>query len=152
MSSIANIIAFDGAATPVTHTLVAIDVTKDKTGRVLATWREQLASLPVYAQIRKTLSMEKTAKSGMYKVESRTVVPVMESISGQNSSGYTAAPKVAYENTMVHTGWFSERSSIAERRLVRQLALNIGGSIATSVAPVVTGPDPEAFDLLVAPT
>jgi hypothetical protein len=91
-------------------------------------------------------------KSGVYKVEQRVVVPVMESISGQNSAGYTAAPKVAYENQTVFTGWFHERSDITGRRLSRQLGINIAGSVATSVTPVTTGPLPELFDLLTAPT
>lgn len=82
----------------------------------------------------------------------RVVVPVMESVSGQNAAGYTAAPKVAYENTVVTTGFFHERSDSVGRRLVRQLSLNILGSIGTSVTPVQTGPAPELFDLLVAPT
>jgi hypothetical protein len=150
MSQIADITVFDGAATPVTHTLKAISVTRDK-GTVFAEWRENLASVPVYAQIRASMKIEKLA-SGVYKVEQRSVVPVMETVSGQNAAGYTAAPKVAYENTLVTIGYFHERSDSTGRRLVRQLHLNIGGSISTSVTPVQTGPLPELFDLLVAPT
>lgn len=150
MSAIANIVAFDGAATPVSHTLVPISVTRDK-GKVTAEYRESALNVPAYAQVRQTFSIEKM-KSGVYKVEQRTVVPVMESINGVNSSGYTAAPKVAYENQVVTTGWFHERSDIAGRRLARQLSINISGSVATSVTPVTTGPLPELFDLLVAPT
>lgn len=150
MSNIANIVAFDGAATPVSHTLLAISVTKEN-GKVIAYWRENAASVPTIAQVSCTMTLSKS-QTGIYKCESRTVVPVMEAISGQNAAGYTAAPKVAYENTVVTTGFFHERSDAAGRRLVRQLALNIDGSIATSVTPVTTGPVPELFDLLVAPT
>jgi hypothetical protein len=150
MSAIANLVAFDGAATPVSHTLIPISVTRDK-GKVTAEYRESALNVPSYAQVRVTMSIEKL-KSGVYKVEQRTVVPVMESISGVNSSGYTAAPKVAYENQIVMTGWFHERSDITGRRLARQLSLNIASSVATSVVPVATGPLPELFDMLVAPT
>lgn len=150
MSSIATIAVFDGAATPVLHTLSPISVTRE-TGKVVAVYRENLTTVPTYAQISVTLTLQR-AKSGVYRVENRTVVPVMETVAGQNAAGYTAAPKVAYENTVVTTGFFHERSDAAGRRLVRQLALNIDGSISTSVAPVVTGPIPELFDLLVAPT
>lgn len=150
MSQIANITVFDGAATPVTHTLVAVSVTREK-GKVTALWREAIASLPVYAQISVSMSIE-VLKSGVYKVEQRTVVPVMEAILNQNAAGYTAAPKVAYENTVITTGYFHQRSDIAGRRLVRQMAVNIDGNISTSVAPVTTGPLPELFDQLVAPT
>jgi hypothetical protein len=91
-------------------------------------------------------------KSGVYRTEFQTVVPVMESISGQNAAGYTAAPKVAYENTINEIGFFHERSTVTDRRLARQMAVNVSGSVATSVAPVTTGPFPELFDLLMAPT
>lgn len=150
MSQIADITVFDGAATPVSHTLKAVSVTREK-GKVTALWREAIVSLPAYAQISVSMSIE-TLKSGVYKVEQRTVVPVMEAILNQNAAGYTAAPKVAYENTIVTTGFFHQRSDITGRRLARQMAVNIDGNISTSVAPVTTGPLPELFDQLVAPT
>lgn len=150
MSQIANITVFDGASTPVSHTLAAISVTRNA-GKVEALWREQLVSVPAYAQVRCHMSIE-TLKSGTNRVESRVVVPVMEAISGQNSAGYTAAPKVAYENTVVIGGYFHQRSDINGRRLVRQMALNIGGNVSTTVTPIATGPLPELFDGLVAPT
>lgn len=150
MSQIANITVFDGAATPVSHSLVAISVTRDK-GKVTALWREQLASLPVYAQVSATATIERL-KSGIYKTEVRVEVPVMESVSGQNAAGYTAAPKVAYVNTLVNTGFFHERSDVTGRRLARQLAVNLMGNISTTVAAASTGPMPELLDQLVAPT
>jgi len=150
MSQIADITVFDGAATPVSHTLKAVSVTREK-GKVTALWREALASLPVYAQVSVSMSIE-LLKSGTYKVEQRTVVPVMEAILNQNAAGYTAAPKVAYENTVVTIGYFHQRADITGRRLVRQMAVNLCGNISTSVAPVATGPLPELFDQLVAPT
>jgi hypothetical protein len=151
MSQAANIVVFDGAPTPVQHTLVSVSVSKEK-GKVTAFYREASAAVPTVAQINATITMQQAEKSGVYRVDTRVVVPVMESISGQNAAGYTAAPKVAYENTVILTGYFHERSDVAGRRLVRQLALNIGGNIATSVAPVTAGPIPELFDLLVSPT
>lgn len=150
MANIANIVVFDGAATPVSHTLVPVSVTRTK-DEVLAEWRENLTSVPVYAQIRATMKIQRM-KSGVYRVEQRVVVPVMESVSGVNSSGYTAAPKVAYENTVVTTGFFHERSDAAGRRLVRQLSVNMAGNVSTSVAAATSGPLPDLFDLLVAPT
>jgi len=150
MSNIANITVFDGAATPVTHTLVPLSVTREK-GVVKAEWREQVASLPAYAQITTSQTIEKM-KSGVYKVETRVAVPVMESVSGQNAAGYTAAPKVAYINQLVCTGWFHERSTISDRRLARQLLVNFMGNISTTVAAATTGFAPELFDQLVAPT
>lgn len=150
MSAIANVTVFDGAATPVSHTLVAISVSRES-GKVVAEYREMLSSVPAYAQVRMTVSIT-TLKSGVYKTECEVVVPVMEAILNQNAAGYTAAPKVAYENKVVTTGYFHQRSNVADRRLARQMAVNIGGGISTSVAPVTTGPFAELFDQLVAPT
>lgn len=149
MSAQANIVAFDGAATPVSHTLVPLsNGTDPKTGDVTAKWREALTTVPAYAQVSVSQSQKRMA-SGVYRVATIVEVPVMESVAGANAAGYTAAPKVAYTNTVQVVGYFHERSTIAERRLARQLALNIAGSISTSVPPVSTGPVPELMDQLI---
>lgn len=149
MSQIANLVAFDGAATPVSHTFLPVSVVREK-DEVIADWREAVASVPVYAQPRVTMRLKRMG-SGVYRVSSRVSVPVMETVGSQNAAGYTAAPKVAYENTVETVGYFHERSDITGRRLVRQLATNISGGVTTSVAPVVTGPVADLFDLLSAP-
>lgn len=149
MSQIANIVAYDGAATPVLHTFLPVSVVRNGE-EVIADWREALATVPVYAQPRVTMKLKKMG-SGVYRVSSRTSVPVMETVGSQNAAGYTAAPKVAYENTIETVGYFHERSDITGRRLVRQMSDNIFGGIATSVTPVTTGPIADLFDLLSAP-
>jgi len=150
MSAIANITVFDGAASPVSHTLVPESVSREK-NVVTAVWREKLASVPQEGQVTLTTKME-LLKSGVYRTERRLVVPVMESISGQNAAGYTAAPKVAYENTSILVGLFSRRSDVTGRRLVRQMGVNLDNNVSTSVAAATAGPIPELFDLLVSPT
>jgi len=150
MSQIANISVYDGAATPVLHTLVPISVTR--TGNsVKAEWREVSASVPTDAQVSATAILTKL-KSGVYKCEARVAVPVMESVTNQNSSGYTAAPKVAYVNTYLCTGFFHGRSDVTGRRLARQILTNLLGNVSTSVAAATSGPLPDLFDYLVAPT
>lgn len=150
MSQIGNLVAFDGAASPVSHTLLPVSVTRSANA-VEAYWREGLASVPVYAQVTCTMKIERL-KSGVYRLEQRVEIPVMETVSGQNSAGYTAAPKVAYVDTFVCTAFFHERSDIAGRRRTRQLGVNIANGVTTSVAATTTGPAAELFDLLVAPT
>lgn len=150
MAAIANIVVYDGASTPVLHTLIPISVFRQGT-KVQGDWREQITSLPSYAQVSAVLYVEQL-KSGVTKVEAKVTVPVMESISGQNAAGYTAAPKVAYTNTMTAVGFFHQRSTIADRRLTRQILANLLGNISTSVAAATTGYLPDAFDSLVAPT
>lgn len=149
MGQQANIVAYDGAAAPVIHTFVGEAVIRQPDGSIVSTWKESLPGVPDYAQIRVT-QVKKRLKSGVYAVSVRVEVPVMESISGQNLAGYTAAPKVAYNDTTQIQGFYHERSVTTGRRLSRQLALNIGGNIATSVTPATTGSVPELFDQLIA--
>nr|UJQ85799.1 MAG: hypothetical protein 2 [Leviviridae sp.] len=150
MSQLANITVFDGAATPVSHTLVGEEVRVIADGSVVARYKESLPGVPDYAQVRVTMSKRKLP-SGVFRVSVRGEVPVMESISGQNSSGYTAPPKVAYVDTSENVGFFHERSVLTGRRLVRQLVVNVMGNVSTSVAPATTGPASELFDQLIMP-
>jgi len=151
MSAISNITVFDGAATPVSHTLVPVSVSRDTANRVVAEYRETGLAVPTDAQPSLKLTLERT-KSGVYKCTTRLSVPVMESVSGQNAAGYTAAPKVAYVLTDESVGYFHERSDVAGRRLIRQMMVNLSNNVTTSVAAATTGPVPELMDLLVSPT
>lgn len=151
MSAIANIVAYDGQSTPVIHTFVAETVSRPDQSTVMATYKEATAAVPDYAQGRLTITRKKLG-SGVSRCSVRCELPVMESIAGQNLAGYTAAPKVAYVDTVEVVGYYHERSIIAGRRSARQLAINVMGNIGTSVAAATTGPASELFDLLVAPT
>lgn len=151
MAQQANVVAFDGAATPVSHTLVGEGVVRLPDGTIQMLWKESLTGVPDYAQVRLVMTKRKLP-SGVFRVTSRVEVPVMESISGQNSSGYTAPPKVAYVDTVEAVGYFHERGVVTGRRLARQLAINVMGNVSTSVAAVTTGPAPELFDQLLAAT
>jgi hypothetical protein len=53
--------------------------------------------------------------------------------------------------TVETVGLFHERSTITDRRLARQLAINISNGVATSVTPNTTAAVAELFDLLTAP-
>lgn len=151
MAAQANIVAFDGASTPVSHTFVPAGVTRVN-NTVTGIWKEANVSVPDSAQGRITMVMTQLAKSEIYRVDTRVEIPVMEAIAGNNLSGYTAAPKVAYIDTVQTTGFFSPRSTIAGRRLVRQLAVNIANGVSTTVTPVTTGPVADLFDQLVTPS
>lgn len=148
MTAQANITVFDGASTPVTHTLLGQESYRDKDGTNRAVWKEALSTVPDYAQLRVTQTKKKLP-SGITRVATRVEVPVMEAINAQNSSGYTAPPKVAYTDTVEIVGYFHERSTIASRRLARQLAINVAGNISTSVAAATVGPVPELMDQLI---
>lgn len=150
MANIANITVFDGASTPVVHTLTAISISREGK-KIKANWREVNAAVPTEAQITVEMMSEKLA-SGVIVQTQRTLVPVMESISGQNAAGYTAAPKVAFVDTFITTSYQHPRSTPTSRRISRQLHLNVNGNIATSVAAATSGFAPDLFDLQVLPT
>lgn len=150
MSQIANITVFDGAGTPVSHTLNAISVTRQG-NKIEAYWRESNPALPTYAQIQLWQTIE-VLKSGVYRCSARVDVPTMESVSGQNSAGYTAAPKVAFTDRHEYISYSHPRSTITGRRLTRQLLVNLLGNVSTSVTPVTTGFLPEAIDQLISAT
>lgn len=150
MSSIADLVAYDGASTPVSHTLKGVRVYQEN-GVTKAEWREGLAGVPLIAQVRCSMTLQRL-KNGIYRCEVRSEVPVMETVSNQNAAGYTAAPKVAYINTLVTTSFFHERADQTGRRLARQLHVNIANGVVGTVTPTTSGPAPELIDQLLMPT
>jgi len=150
MSSIANLVVYDGAATPVLHTFLPKGV-KVQGDLFTALWYEPLASVPVYACPRASLTQQKL-KSAMTRTSMRFEIPVMESVAGANASGYTAAPKVAYVTVGELTMYSHERSTKTDRTLVRMLPVNSGNNIIISVAASSGGPVVEAMDSQVMPT
>lgn len=151
MSSLANLVAFDGATTPISHTFLPLRV-ENGVGSVKAFYRESLTGVPIYGQPAVTITQGKRSKNGLYRSEILVEIPVMEAVLNQNASGYTAQPKVAH---VVTTGFYQiahERSDIAVRRLARQLAVNITNGLATTQTVTTTGPASELIDQLIVPT
>lgn len=151
MSNIANIVVFDGAATPVSHTLLPVSVKSGPDGTIVANWREGLAGVPKEAQIQASCTL-RTLKSGIQQVVWRVDTPVMEAVAGQNSSGYTAAPKVAYVDSDVWIKYVHPRSTTTGRRLNKQMLCNIANNVTTSVAAATAGAFDEAVCSLFMPT
>lgn len=151
MAAQVNITAFDGASTPVSHVLEAIGVAQVG-NKIVASWREDKAGVPLVGQVSLVATYEKT-NNGIFKVDVRLSVPVMETAgTGGNSAGYVAAPKVAHVLTYGSYAMFSERAATADRRLARQLSVNIQGGIATTVAAVTGVTIPDLFDKLINPS
>ncbi len=151
MANIANVTVFDGATTPVSHTLNAVSISRQQDGTIVALWREALSGVPTEAQVRMEMR-QKVLKSGVVETRTRVVVPVMESISGQNAAGYTAAPKVAYEDTQEWVSYAHPRSTVAGRRLCKQLLTNFSNNVTTTVAAATSGPFDEAVSGQMMPT
>ncbi len=150
MGAIANITVFDGASTPVSHTLYAISIAREGK-KIKALWREVSAAVPTEAQITVEMTSERLA-SGVLVQSMRTLVPVMESVSGQNAAGYTAAPKVAFVDTFVTTSYQHPRSTQTSRRITRMIHVNLSNNVSTSVAAAITGPAVDMYDNQILPT
>lgn len=138
MAAQAPITAFDGAATPVSHTFVEMGNRILPDGTQFSMWRELLAGLPSAASPRAELR-QKTLKSGVVETRFDVIVPVMESISGQNAQGYTAAPKVAFEDRAAFVSYSHPRSTPNSRQIAIQLLRNILNNVSTTVTPVAAG-------------
>lgn len=150
MAAIAAIQAWDAEATPLSHTFDPQDVARD--GNTLtASWKELVAGVPEYALNRLSIKRQKLA-SGVTKVSIRLEIPVMESVSGQNAAGYTAAPAVAYVDAGEVTFFVHPRSVSTGRLRLRQLLGNILCGRTSTVTPFVTGQVPDAVDRLMMPT
>lgn len=150
MAQLADIAVYDGAATPVLHTLVA-EGTSRVGSTMSVTWREKLATVPDEAQVYAILKLE-TLKSGVKVVSFEVGVPVMEAINGANNSGYTAAPKVAFVDRDVHVKYMHPRSTVLSRQICSQLARNLLNNVSTSVPAVTAGPLADALHKFLSPT
>lgn len=152
MAQQSAITVFDGATTPVSHTLAPVDNKALKDGTRVAVWRENNAALPVEAQVRVELYQREFPASKVVETRAVVVVPVMESVSGVNAQGYTAAPKVAYEDRAEMRILAHRRSTVTSRRLCKQILLNLANNIATTVTPVSAGVMDEGTVQLFMPT
>lgn len=150
MATIANITAYDGASTPVNHTLKPASPAVSEKGGWHVLYQEDLAGVPSNAQVWLKLSKQ-DLPSGVKRVAVRVGFPTMESISGQNSAGYTAAPAVAFSDEMELVQYAHPRSTTESRRRIRQFIVNALGGITTSVAPVTSGQIQELIDSLFMP-
>ena len=149
MAALADITAYDGESTPVAHVFYADHVEYDG-NNLQALWAEKVAGVPEYAQGTMALSKKKVA-SGMTRVGIRVNLPVMESVSGANLSGYTAAPKVAYVDSSEQVQWIHSRSLAQGRQNSRNILRNVVGNNATTATPITTGMVYDAFVRLVFP-
>lgn len=151
MAQQANITVFDGAATPVSHTLIAIDNKVLKDGTRYALWREYNASLPTEACVYLE-QKQRTLPSGVVETRTRVYTPVMESVSGQNAAGYTAAPKVAYEESDEWVKYSHPRSTGTVRNINSQMLRNLMNNVSTSVTPIAAGVGYDAMITQVMPS
>lgn len=151
MASQAPITVYDGAATPVLHTLIAIETKQLKDGTDYSLWREYNPNLPTEACVHAELR-QRELPSGVLETRFRVVTPVMESVSGANAAGYTAAPKVAYTETDEWVKYSHPRSTGVVRNVNSQMLRNLMNNVSASAPAIMAGVAYEAIIQQVTPS
>lgn len=126
MSQMTVLLVKDDAATPVEYAFHPVSENP------IPHWQTRIAGLPREGQMRYSLE-EVTLKSGDIKTTAKLEVPVMETVGTANSSGYVAAPKVAYVNTWIITSFKNRRHTIADASNGLKMSLGLAqGATSTS--------------------
>lgn len=118
MAAIAPIVILDGQAVPVSHTFNPI------TSGVSSLFRESITNLALIGQGWLGINVKKDNGNGLNKVILTLDLPALEVITGSNSSGYSAAPKIGYENKAVVTFFLPSRATSQQRKDLRVLLAN----------------------------
>lgn len=118
MAAITAITIADGKGTPLNHIYNPINSGND------ALWRTSDGALPFIGQERVTVKL-KAINASVNSVVVGLELPALETATDANSSGYTAAPKVAYVNRVTMTFMLPNRGLPAQRTDLRTLAKNL---------------------------
>lgn len=119
MSQIANISIADGKATPVVHVFGPV------TSAPEAMYRESLLGLPLVGQGTLSSMLKSAANAPIQRIRVKLNLPALETATGQNASGYTAAPKIAYSNEVVVDFLLSSRGTPDQRKDLRVMLSNL---------------------------
>lgn len=91
MPSFASMTINDGQATPVAHTFNAIDH-----GQGNWYWRESGTPSVLGAALVTLTRLKVKGNASIEKVRVKVFIPALETVTGANSEGYTAQPRIAY--------------------------------------------------------
>lgn len=118
MASNASIVLVDGESTPVTRTFAP-----DGIENGVAVYKDRALGIPVgYGTI--SVSRPKAPQdliNGSYKVVAQLTLPKLETVSGSDESGFTPAPRVAYNCVVRAEMWLPIRSAMQDRKNLRVL-------------------------------
>lgn len=119
MSQIAPISVADGKATPATHVFNPV------TSAPEAFYRESNSALPMVGQGTMSSMLKTQPQAAVQRIRIKLALPALETASGQNASGYTAAPKVAYSNDVVVEFILNSRGTVDQRKDLRVMLSNL---------------------------
>jgi len=117
MASQASISINDAESTPVSHTFTPEGAGWDpKIGGIAAKWVDISATAAI-GYWRLGLSFKRpTGSEKNYRVNAKTTVPVLETLSGSTLAGIVAAPSVAYVLSSETKAVLPERSTLQARK------------------------------------
>jgi len=120
MAAFGNVTIYDALATPVLHTLSPMSNNGET-----CIWRESAASSVLAAIVLQMSRIKVKSNSGLERFRLKLIVPALEVVTGSNSSGYTAAPRLAYTLQAVTDYTIPSRASTQQRtdimKYVRQV-------------------------------
>lgn len=119
MSQIAPIVVNDGKTTPVAHTFNPVVSAPE------AMYRENISTLPLTGQGVVAVNLKSQPMAALQKVRVKLALPALETVTGQNASGYTAAPKVAYSNEAIVEFILPLRGTVDQRKDLRVMLSNL---------------------------
>lgn len=149
MSTQANFNCFDGALTPIAHSMLAMGTFREN-GVQSAVYEERITGVPFDAQV-SVVFRDRTLKDGTDHVQIAVKFPQQEVVTGSNAAGYSAPPAVAYEDTAVVNFYFNGRTTSQNRRTIRQFIANLINGVVTTQTVTTTGAVPELVDLGINP-
>lgn len=138
MAAIANIVINDGQGTPAAHTFNPVSHSGSS-----YVYREAGTTSLLAAAIITLSQLPVKGAGGVEKFRKRIVVPALETATGQNSSGYTAGPKIAYTLQNIEDFIVPSRATLAQRSDIFAYSRNLNAVAQTQWSDMVlTGQNP----------
>lgn len=120
MAAIANMTLLDGQATPVAKVFTPAKAALDS-----AQWSDRSSGRYIGLPTINIQSKIPVKNSPLFKVNFSVDLPVLETITNANASGYTAPPQVAYVERVVGTVFSHARSGVQERKDICAFTSNL---------------------------
>lgn len=125
MSAFTTMSILDAQATPVSHSFSPLDHSNDT-----YTWRETGTGSVLSAMVISFAKLKAKAGSGLERYRLKLFVPVLETVTGSNSLGYTAAPRLGY-SLQANVDWIIPSRATTQQRTdlvkyLRQLCTEAG--------------------------
>jgi len=129
MSAITSMTLNDGQATPVAHTFVPLQHAKDE-----YVWRESGVSSVLASTVVSLVFLRVKGNASLEKIRLKVIVPALETATGNNADGYTAAPKLAYSLNSIQDFIMPSRATQQQRKDIVAYARNLAANVQVTDA------------------